>query len=222
MDPKDPGRTALGIGMFTRLDLHKGLSHGDLMRSVQVMGALQNDLFGPGARPGDRAVFTDGHEGTLYAYLGRTDWLEDWPAHKALPDSPHANDALAAASMAEDRKLLAALFALTRTSIVTKMHHRPPRHIARRSERKKLSADVVVLRLGGTQERNVGYSTPQPAKDWKHSWIVRPHWRWQACGPAWSERKLILVGPYKKGPDDAPLIGGDRVWRVVPPGGEKP
>jgi hypothetical protein len=219
---KDTGRAGLGIGMFTRLDLHKGLDHGDLTRSAGILHMLQSDLFQPGAKAGDSVFFGPGHEGTLYAYVGRTDWLDGWPASKAIEDSPSYGNAIGEASMAEDRKLLATLWALTRTTLVQVMRTRPARYIARRSERKKLSADVRVLRLGGQQTQTVGYSPPIHKRDWKHSWIVRPHWRWQAHGPMWSERKLILVGPYTKGDPSLPLIGGERVWSVQPPPGYQP
>lgn len=49
---------------------------------------------------------------------------------------------------------------------------------------------------------------------------VRGHWRNQACGPAWSERRRIWVGQFDKG--DTYAMGGKsrpnaghRVWRVV-------
>jgi hypothetical protein len=35
--------------------------------------------------------------------------------------------------------------------------------------------------------------------EWSHSWTVRGHWRNQACGKKWLERRLIWVHPYVKG-----------------------
>jgi hypothetical protein len=35
--------------------------------------------------------------------------------------------------------------------------------------------------------------------------LVRGHWRNQACGPAMAERKWIWIEPYWKGPEDAPI-----------------
>lgn len=44
-----------------------------------------------------------------------------------------------------------------------------------------------------------------------HRWWVRPHKRWQACGPQRSQHRRILVGPYIKGPRGAPLLMKERV-----------
>ena len=222
IDPflEDEGRVALGIGMFSRIDLHKGMRPHDMARMAPMLGAIMGDLFGSNAKPGESLVFTEGGmEGTLYAYVGRTDWLDGWPANKPLPDSPRAYSPQGIASMAEDRKLLAALFALTQSSFVTTVNHRPVRAVARRSERKGLTADVQVMQLGGIHKQNVGWSSPGSKREWQHSWIVGAHFRWQACGPQWKERKLILVSPYLKGDTSKPLLGANRVWRVVPPAG---
>jgi hypothetical protein len=35
--------------------------------------------------------------------------------------------------------------------------------------------------------------------------LVAGHHKWQACGKNWKERKRILIEPYWRGPDDAPL-----------------
>ncbi|WP_241473858.1 hypothetical protein [Mycolicibacterium neoaurum] len=36
-------------------------------------------------------------------------------------------------------------------------------------------------------------------------WDVEGHWRQQACGPRWSQRKPIYITDYTKGPEGAPL-----------------
>ena len=46
---------------------------------------------------------------------------------------------------------------------------------------------------------------------------MSPHFRLQPYGPGRSERKLILVEAYRKGDPNMPLLGAERVWRVVPP-----
>ena len=45
--------------------------------------------------------------------------------------------------------------------------------------------------------------------------VVRGHWTHQAYGPGRSERRLQYVAPYLKGPEGAPLVGGEKVmvWR---------
>jgi hypothetical protein len=212
------GRVGIGIGALSRIDLHDGLDQTDL-RNGLLFQMLMSDIFSKNAKPGDAALFTpEGKHGTVYAYLGRTDWLPGHAAGTPIPDAPRGNDPVAIASMIEDRKMMAALWALTKTSIVSTTVMHPPRPVMRRSERRGLDAKVKVLRLGGARTAHAGVPT-ETQRDWKHQWVVRPHWRWQAHGPRHTERKLILVGPYTKGPADAPLLGAERVWRVVPPAG---
>jgi len=45
-------------------------------------------------------------------------------------------------------------------------------------------------------------------KKWKldKRFIVRGHWKRQACGAERSERRLVFVAPYWKGPADAPVL----------------
>lgn len=52
-------------------------------------------------------------------------------------------------------------------------------------------------------------------REWLHRWIVRGHWRRQPCGPGRQERRPIWIEPHIKGPEDAPLLGGEKVyaWR---------
>jgi hypothetical protein len=39
-------------------------------------------------------------------------------------------------------------------------------------------------------------------------WDVEGHWRQQACGPGWSQRKPVYITDYTKGPADAPKKTG--------------
>lgn len=45
---------------------------------------------------------------------------------------------------------------------------------------------------------------------YRHSWIVRGHWRRQWY-PSRGEHRPIWINPHLAGPEDAPLIGGERV-----------
>ena len=46
-----------------------------------------------------------------------------------------------------------------------------------------------------------------------HRWIVRGHWRNQACGPGMQDHRRIYVQAYVKGPDGAPLLEGAKVYK---------
>jgi hypothetical protein len=83
----------------------------------------------------------------------------------------------------------------------------------RRATRKRLPPQVTVIRL----RREEGHYEPREGEslvEWQHRWIVRGHWRWQACGPNRSERRRIWVNPYVKGPEGAPLKQSEKVYSL--------
>lgn len=210
----DRPASGISIAMFSRLVLEDGLTSNQMEWAHKDLYALAESL-----RDRRGATVTEGGEavaGHLFSFVGRTDWLDGWPASRILSDNPHGDNPHTAASMAEDRKLLASLWQLTRSKFVESTTTKPRRHIARRSERKGLDASVRVLSLGGERTH---HPVTAGTTEWKHSWVVSPHWRWQPCGPGRSERRLVLVDAYYKGPADKPLIGGERVWRVAAPKG---
>lgn len=56
---------------------------------------------------------------------------------------------------------------------------------------------------------------PEPV-EWSCSWVVRGHWRQQACGEGHAERRPVFVLPHVKGDRSKPLKPpGDRVFAVV-------
>ena len=124
-------RLALGIGMFTRMALHKGLDGKDLWRAAPSMALIIKELFPPGTPQGSSVVFHDGEDGEgilsgrdqvdevtfplsygpqvgrkgdLFAYIGRTDWVNGNGVEGVIPDAPRQGY-LVARSMAEDRRL---------------------------------------------------------------------------------------------------------------------
>lgn len=198
------GRRGMSVAMFRRLDLGVGLTPHEL----EVAG------------PQIAAHGVEGNvTGHMFVYLGRTDWVFGTGAEVMVPDNPYGESASTAASMAEDRRLLGSLWALTRTPVmVTRVQHLP-RASSRRVVRAGGSPEVRVLTLGGTRT-----SAPTDApgvagtgRAWSHRWIVRPHWVRQRYGPGLASTRTILRGPFEKGPADKPLIGGERVFKIVGP-----
>jgi len=71
---------------------------------------------------------------------------------------------------------------------------------------------VVLLR------RQVGPKSELPGEPviWSCHWLVRGHWRQQACGEGRRDRKPVWILPYIKGDLDAPLKPPDeRIFAVV-------
>lgn len=51
-------------------------------------------------------------------------------------------------------------------------------------------------------------------REWHHRWIVRGHWRMQPWGPRRELTRPVWIAPYPKGPEGAPLLGGEKVYIV--------
>lgn len=82
---------------------------------------------------------------------------------------------------------------------------RAARRQAERQNRPVPDVRVVNLRRPAGMDRGCNV-------EWHHSWIVRGHWRNQAHGVGRQERRPIWIAPYVKGPEDAPLLGGEKVY----------
>lgn len=86
------------------------------------------------------------------------------------------------------------------------------KHAARvLGERTGLSPEVRVIRLRQLAEHTGGESS---SKSWQHRWIVRMH-KVRQWYPSEQKHKIIYRGPYIKGPDGKPLLGGENVRALV-------
>lgn len=84
------------------------------------------------------------------------------------------------------------------------------KHSARvRAEKAGVSPDVRVVQLRPSPDKS---NEPASGGDrqWQHRWVVRMH-KVRQWYPSEQRHKVIYRGPYIKGPDDKPLLGGDVV-----------
>lgn len=110
---------------------------------------------------------------------------------------------------------LGAAWELMQTPTVSETSKLPvPAKVAKK--RAKKGREVPPVRIVNLRPLRNEHVTHSPSgRRYTHRWLVRGHWRNQACGPKRAERKRIWVPAYTKGPDGAPLIGGDvvKVWK---------
>lgn len=88
------------------------------------------------------------------------------------------------------------------------------RAIRRRLEREgQPLSDILVIELRRTRHQN---DKPSQRREWSCSWVVRGHWRQQACGVGWKDRRAIWIAPYPKGDESKEFrINPERVFAVV-------
>ncbi|MGP4030319.1 hypothetical protein [Actinomadura sp. 3N407] len=85
-------------------------------------------------------------------------------------------------------------------------------HAARlQADRSGMPADVRVIQLRRTNRK---IDQGPASKNWQHRWIVRMH-KVRQWYPSLQQHKVIYRGPYPKGPDDKPLLRGDKVHGLV-------
>lgn len=154
------------------------------------------------------------HTAPFVAYPYQDGELVDWTLlDDALSDAGEAEIKSTKKSLA----YIGAALALCQQRIIV-----TPSERAERSTRKR-AADVwtheplvrvVKLRRAATQSE---YREPgSDPVEWSCSWVVRGHWRQQACGENYSERRPVFVLPHVKGPTDKPLKApADRVFAVA-------
>lgn len=199
-DPSDEaGHPGFSICAFRYAD---PLHHDDLAMESERQTARDNDVNPDLLQP-------------MWMPLGRADWIIgdriDRPTHDMIdPDSKSHR------SMMEDRKLMAALWALVaQKRIVDRSIALPSRAAAKRLDRAgdttQRAVQIIHLRRPEYRPTHADGSTGRKIGV---RYAVRPFWRNQAYGPNWSKHRLILVPAHMRGPEGAPLRNVERVWEV--------
>lgn len=152
-------------------------------------------------------------------------WRWQGPGSRAEPDEaadqepqgeadgrlyPDVNGDASAATV-ELQKLVAATFLVMGQTITAET--RVPatsdeRAAARRRDETDPEVRYIDLRARRTPPRDSG--EPDSGRTYRHSWFVRGHWRNQWY-PSRGEHRPIWIDLHRAGPEDAPLIRGERV-----------
>jgi hypothetical protein len=87
-------------------------------------------------------------------------------------------------------------------------------HIDRATHRRMKRANITPARvriITLRRARAVTEERGESSREYHHRWIQRGHWRQQPCGPGSRSRKPTWIAPQLKGPEGAPLLGGEKV-----------
>lgn len=105
------------------------------------------------------------------------------------------------------------LWLLMRQPLSQETIQTPDRAARRRALREGVtdppSVRVISLRRPTSSSEQSGEPT-----QWHHRWIVRGHWRNQAYGSDRKLRRPIWIAPFVKGPEGAPMLGGEKVYTL--------
>lgn len=210
-------RHALGVSAYRLLDFGEGLSPGELQlaTATDAFANARKQLVAKHESGGGQVRTEFNVTGRTWVPLGRS----DWPIEASVGDSDTGFDEPIAddisnrdaymQSAVEDRKIVAALSLLLNTRTMTQLEDgHLPRHVRRRSQRAGVpsTVNVVYLRRPEHARDDSEHDDDKPPVEWSHRWIVSAHPRLQPYGPGRSLRRLIMVPPHVKGPDDKPLV----------------
>jgi hypothetical protein len=143
---------------------------------------------------------------------GGAEWPIDEPISSVLnmqETGPGSRD-----SIIEDRRVMAAFWALCNQRITTETFELGDRPARRRSERAGITKlnPVRVIKLREVERRTA--EGEAGAVDWSHRWIVGAHWRRQ-WHPSKNAHVPTLIQAHVKGPKDKPLLIRETVRALV-------
>jgi hypothetical protein len=148
-------------------------------------------------------------------WLGRSDWPFDFAVGDRIGEDRYDSSQ---ASVVEDRQVFGSIWALVdQKKVVTATEEPLERSARRRAERKTVDPNVTRVAIHDPNPLPSHAGQSVSSREFRHRWVVSPFWRSQPYGPGNVLRKPVLVGPYVKGPKDAPMLPPARaVWRIAP------
>ena len=90
----------------------------------------------------------------------------------------------------------------------------PPRYLRRQAIRDHRQLQPIRLITLRRSRHDSEPGLPNTGRDWSCRWVVSPFWRRQWY-PSEQRHRMILVGPYVKGPADKPLVVRDKIYKWV-------
>lgn len=130
------------------------------------------------------------------------------------PDPVGTNGESREATIALQRTVLATWLLMGQT-ISSRVNVRAPRGARRRMQRDMPGLDPTVRYVDLRRARTTTVGEPSAdgehgTRQYHHQWVVRGHWRNQWY-PSRGDHRPIWIAPHLAGPDDMPLLGGERV-----------
>lgn len=120
------------------------------------------------------------------------------------------------------RRVILTTFKMLQQTIVTLGTERPYRALKRRcAQYMPEVGDILVIQLRKEYHPAKKYAEDHGDDDvefegpwYSHRFLVRGHWKRQRHGEGGTERKIIWVAPYIKGPEDKPLVVKDKIFSL--------
>jgi hypothetical protein len=122
------------------------------------------------------------------------------------------NEGITPTAFSSVERLVHALWLMLGQTIVSTREESVRDKYRHHAKRMNLPSRVTIIDL--RRMEGAGREPGESHIEWQHRWLVRGHWRWQACGTNYSERRRIWVNGFVKGPEDKPLVVTDKVYAL--------
>jgi hypothetical protein len=135
--------------------------------------------------------------------------MQGWPGY--LPSNGEGMDADAKITL--ERTILATWLLMGQTLVRSEQFTAPRaarRRIAREDPHLDPTVHYIDLRRARTEPSDHADEDRTSTREYRHRWIVRGHWRSQFY-PSRNDHRPIWIDPHLAGPEDKPLLGGERV-----------
>lgn len=135
-----------------------------------------------------------------------------WPSNATTLDMAEVQSQQADAEIVQLVSLAWTFFHLSMQTIASREKEAAEKKVAKRWRKMLMPKSITVIRLRRAHSsRGEGL---EGSIEWSHRWIVRGHWRMQACGPERSERRPTYIGAHVKGPEGLPLKQSNKVYNL--------
>ncbi|GAA0704988.1 hypothetical protein GCM10010193_70030 [Kitasatospora atroaurantiaca] len=106
--------------------------------------------------------------------------------------------------------LIKTAWLLLQQGLVDVSELQPDRATVKRLRRAGHAEDLTATRVIDLRHRTTGTGASAD-REFRHQWIVKGHWR-QQWYPSREVHRPVWTAPHVKGPEGAPLIGGEKVY----------
>lgn len=154
-----------------------------------------------------RGVFTDQELGRM-----RTDFPALWPQRDVqipFSETPILSDNGENPVVHRTLRTTWMLMAQTVASVHVAHHDRAARRRFQKAGQDPPSIRIISLRRSRPEKAEGSESE----REYQHQWVVRGHWRKQWY-PSVNDHRPVWIAPHIKGPEGAPLLGGERVYSL--------
>jgi len=112
-----------------------------------------------------------------------------------------------------EKRMMALFRLIQQGNIMDEARTKAPRHLVDRAKKLGQPKPKAVRVISLRRREGSGRSNGATDRTYFHQWYVRGHWRNQWY-PSRGVHRPVWISPHLKGPDDAPVLTGTKVYKI--------